>query len=424
MEIGIGLIIILMMVSGLIAYLGDLIGRRVGKRRVSILGLRPKHASILITIVAGVVIVSLTLGVLLGLSKQARKAFFGLKQLQNQLLEKEYALTRLEKKYSDLDEEYRKKEQQLEESIRETKEALEETLAELEQTHSELDESHSALEAKQSELDGILGEINFKSLELSELQEKTDNLARQVKALDADRKRLEETRDRLEKRKAELEGQIEKLKVEHASAMGETGREVLFGDIIYQKDEPLARTVISPDMPVPDVEERLAGILSDVFAAAVERGAVIQDETSLLFQQQMMSLLDILAGSDEKLIVEVRSHNNVFKGQPLYVTLNVVDNEVIYREGEILGKEIIDPGLSQAEVGHILNGMLGRVSAAARAAGMVPNPESGRVGSVPVKRYVEVVKELAGSDEARTVEMYSEQDARLSDSLKVDFRVF
>lgn len=52
------------LMGGLIAYLGDLIGRRFGKRRASIFGLRPRHTAILITAVTGVLISLLTTTVL------------------------------------------------------------------------------------------------------------------------------------------------------------------------------------------------------------------------------------------------------------------------------------------------------------------------------------------------------------------------
>jgi len=44
------LILILVAVSAIVAYMGDLVGMRVGKKRVSIFGLRPKSTSSIITI--------------------------------------------------------------------------------------------------------------------------------------------------------------------------------------------------------------------------------------------------------------------------------------------------------------------------------------------------------------------------------------
>lgn len=56
------LILLLLALCGFIAYLGDLLGRRLGKKRLSVFGLRPKHTAILLTVVTGVVIAAVTFG--------------------------------------------------------------------------------------------------------------------------------------------------------------------------------------------------------------------------------------------------------------------------------------------------------------------------------------------------------------------------
>jgi uncharacterized protein (DUF3084 family) len=50
--------------GGIIAYYGDLIGRKYGKRRLSWFGLRPKYTAILITSISGALISTITMGVL------------------------------------------------------------------------------------------------------------------------------------------------------------------------------------------------------------------------------------------------------------------------------------------------------------------------------------------------------------------------
>ena len=84
MEYGTVMLVILAVMGGFIAYLGDKIGSRVGKRRVKLLGLRPKYSSILITIITGVCIAAVTLGIMSVLSKNVRIALFGMQQLQRQ----------------------------------------------------------------------------------------------------------------------------------------------------------------------------------------------------------------------------------------------------------------------------------------------------------------------------------------------------
>src|SRR5438876_11732771 len=65
-------LVMTVLMGGIIAYNGDLIGRKYGKRRVTLFGLRPKHTAILITSVTGVFISGLTTGVLFLLVPQVR----------------------------------------------------------------------------------------------------------------------------------------------------------------------------------------------------------------------------------------------------------------------------------------------------------------------------------------------------------------
>ena len=82
-----GFIISLLLLSGGIAFLGDLIGRRIGRRRVSLFGLRPRHTSSLITVCTAL---SITLGTLFALavmSDSVRIALFRMKFIQRQVME-------------------------------------------------------------------------------------------------------------------------------------------------------------------------------------------------------------------------------------------------------------------------------------------------------------------------------------------------
>jgi len=50
------LIFTVLIISGLIAFVGDWIGLKIGKKRVTIFGLRPHHTAIVITIISGIVV--------------------------------------------------------------------------------------------------------------------------------------------------------------------------------------------------------------------------------------------------------------------------------------------------------------------------------------------------------------------------------
>ncbi len=85
MFIGISVILVLMAMGGIIAYLGDKIGTRVGKRRLTLFGLRPKYTSVIITICSGTLIACLTVATMAVLNENVRVALFGLSRLHAEM---------------------------------------------------------------------------------------------------------------------------------------------------------------------------------------------------------------------------------------------------------------------------------------------------------------------------------------------------
>ena len=57
------LISTLIIISGLIAFVGDWIGLKVGKKKVSIFGLRPHYTAVFITIISGILIAIITIAI-------------------------------------------------------------------------------------------------------------------------------------------------------------------------------------------------------------------------------------------------------------------------------------------------------------------------------------------------------------------------
>ena len=92
-------ILILMVVSGIIAYIGDLLGTYVGKRRLTIFGLRPRVTALVVAISTGVLITVITLGVAATLSEDVKIALFSVNQLkaERQRLENETSVLKAEK---------------------------------------------------------------------------------------------------------------------------------------------------------------------------------------------------------------------------------------------------------------------------------------------------------------------------------------
>ncbi len=70
------LALLIVLVSGLIAYVGDLIGRKMGRKRLTLLGLRPRHTAIVISVSMGMFIAALTLVATFAVSASIREIFY------------------------------------------------------------------------------------------------------------------------------------------------------------------------------------------------------------------------------------------------------------------------------------------------------------------------------------------------------------
>ncbi|MBM3450818.1 MAG: DUF3084 domain-containing protein [Armatimonadetes bacterium] len=92
MDVGLLLVPLLLLVSGVIAYVGNVVGRRIGKRRLSLFGLRPRTTAQIITVLTGVVINLVTLGAVLTFSSDARVALFDLRETLSHLEKRADAL--------------------------------------------------------------------------------------------------------------------------------------------------------------------------------------------------------------------------------------------------------------------------------------------------------------------------------------------
>jgi Protein of unknown function (DUF3084) len=78
---GIALVLGITIVAGGIAYIGDRVGHQVGRKRLTLFGLRPKYTSTIVAVATGMLIaLSVTLVALVA-SQQVRTAFFRLGQI-------------------------------------------------------------------------------------------------------------------------------------------------------------------------------------------------------------------------------------------------------------------------------------------------------------------------------------------------------
>ena len=108
------LIVFLIILGGLIAPFGDLLGTKIGKSRFSIFKLRPKKTATIITIITGGFISAISIGLLLLVSEEFRQRLFvDIPFLQKTLDNSKKALLPLQEERKKLEEKINNKEKEL-----------------------------------------------------------------------------------------------------------------------------------------------------------------------------------------------------------------------------------------------------------------------------------------------------------------------
>ena len=102
MELGVLLIPLLILLSGAIALVGNAVGRNIGRRRLSLVGLRPRYTAQIVTVVTGMLITIVTLIVVLLISSEARVALFRLNAVLRQTRQLEEEIHRQEDRLKQL----------------------------------------------------------------------------------------------------------------------------------------------------------------------------------------------------------------------------------------------------------------------------------------------------------------------------------
>jgi hypothetical protein len=84
-----GTTLLIMAVAGAIAYVGDRVGHQVGRRRLTLFGIRPRYTSTIVAIGTGMLIALIVTVVALLASREVRTAFFRMNQITTRIAQLE-----------------------------------------------------------------------------------------------------------------------------------------------------------------------------------------------------------------------------------------------------------------------------------------------------------------------------------------------
>ena len=420
---GLTLIAVLVFVGGLIAYLGDKIGMKIGRRRLSLFGLRPKHTSIIITIVTGIIISGASIATLTIVSQDVRTALFHMREIKDALSTSEDLYRATKEQLSVVEVELLAQEKQaaeltlqIEEKTREY-EALDQELqlvvVQRDEAEQEMDDAKAALvgiteryEAAKEQYGQAINDLGTAKSELNatrtRLDEAVTQLAREEKRydnmkqinerLDVRIKELQETESQMQAQMALLSEEYETYIHRQEQVIAEATRrlqEIQQGDFAFQSGEILLSTIIDGGVPVEQIRTEVLAFLRQVDRLALERGASIDGKSSAVkvqSEEHFNQVLETLANQREKFVVRAVSISNALVGAPVVVKIMPYPNQLIYRKDEVVSSTIITTK-NPPDIEVALLELLQNVSITGLDQGMVTKFD-GSVGDVSVDEFL------------------------------------
>ncbi len=377
--VGIRLIVLMAIVGGLIAYIADKMGSKIGKKRMSVFGLRPKYTSILLTVLSGTIIAVLTIGVMAVASQSARTALFGMEKLQQELKllnqEKAAAAVALDEAKGRVD-------------------AQNKQISELDAKIKEATAENDAMEVKLSQVNDMYSQAKSEvgSLTQSKLQ-LTSEVADLEKTTDALRKGIINMRE---------------------------------GQVYYRAGEVIFAGVMRGGLKHEENMVQMNWLLQNANEAALQRLNVHQQQEQPLqaiwiAKAAVDNAVERLDKSKGNMLFRIRAVANIIVGELAVCDIEMVDNQFIYPEGTLIYSQSYS-GISDNYEGLLME-FLTQINHNAVKAGVLPDPMTGKVGSMDAATMIEATNAMRRTNGSFTLRAYAKGDITTAGPVRVRLEV-
>jgi uncharacterized protein (DUF3084 family) len=285
------LIAALIVASGIIAYVGDVIGRRMGRRRLTLFGLRPRYTAITISVFAGMLIAAFTLISAMLVSQNVRDAFLRMEVIRKENAELERTAQGWERRAQTSRRRAALAQQNLDQVRRQLviiTTALQQQTARLEREKRDLTMARQRLQAASQQL----------GARTQELAARTSELVQQKQNLEAVRARLSEVSAELENDRRELALQRSELGKARATLAETQG-----------KLESESKQLSEVEAKLDSVNRQLENASRAAFKAAGEVIALYNQSEQL---QARIKDLEAWGQAREQTIGEIRTQPVIF----------------------------------------------------------------------------------------------------------------
>jgi len=408
-----GLIIFLIAISGFIAFVGNYVGRRAGKRRISILGIRPYYTSMIITVLTGIIITTVTLITLISVSSSMRSALENKAQLQEtiKLLSQRLSATeselsiraselsaaieyqkKLEKSIKEQNERVKELEKKLKETEEEIKNreiilknreiALEESKAQLRELDRQREHLIKTISELNKEVEQLKREKNSLLQENTQLKDKLNKLGKVVSSLEEQRKILNNKLELYSSELAELKKEINDYKAQAKELKKEIKQKesqlnlLRHQKILFYGGEIILAETINGPKSEQEAKDSLKYMLERAEEIARYRylhsGESVPDKDTPLISYDPSELESVIRSlKEEQRLIRIRVRNNTFVYEPIYVTIESLKSRLIFSKDETIVFKFISAKLPRNKIIEELDTLLSEVRKEGIRRGMI-----------------------------------------------------
>ncbi|WP_018702921.1 DUF3084 domain-containing protein [Anaeromusa acidaminophila] len=396
---GIILILVLILMGGAIAFIGDRLGSKVGKKKLTLFGLRPKHTSTVVTIVTGILIVTATFGILTAASQDVRTALFGMEKLKAQMAE-------------------------LQNEAKASQEASDKAKASLAEKNAEFIAISDQVNKMNQRLTEVRQELQQAVAEKDRAMEALATSRGEVNRLQGQQRELEEKIITLNRNKEQLENDLKELQ-EFAAKLQTGIRVVREGAIVFQAGEVLASRSVDPRESEEQLRQEMEMFLRETNAQLLQRLNVDKDLGLLVIsQREFDTTIDEIRKADSPRILRVVAAGNTVYGEPVFGALQLYQNQLIFAKGTTLLQEEMqaiaeDSGANEGAIIFFLK----QVNALSVRQGVLPDPISGMVGSMPANHLYETAAKMSRLGGRVELSAVTVEDVHTAGPVRIELRV-
>ena len=305
------LILALLVLGGVLSALGDNLGSKVGKARLSLMGMRPRRTAVVITVLTGSLISAISLGLMLLVSDRLRTGLFELDQLERRL--------------------------------RDGREALERSQRELQAAAEGQQEARNRLKDVEGQAAELRRELAPLMRQRGELEEERDRLIREITTKDADLQRNREELEQLSGRISASARELQQLETKLIALRR--------GDVVISSGQPLeiAKVRIERAQQAKPVIEALLRQTNLNIYQRVLPGESAERQILLVPRSDISKLEGILSKPGDW-VVSLISAANVLKGERQVVAFpDVRRNKQVVKAGQLLASTVLEADERSAE---------------------------------------------------------------------------